>query len=220
MKRTLAIATAGLAAFVPTAAATHQPNHQPGTQGNLTIDATPDTVRFGRAVTLSGKLTGANNATRPVTIEHDPFPVDTFTPLGATTTNATGDWSFVHDSPAVNTRYRARSGGNESQIVTVGVRPAISLRLSDYTPDVGERVRFFGRLCPEHDGTRIAIQRRFGPNDWRTVRRTTLKDIAGSACSSYSRRVPVRRDGAYRVRFRGDADHVAGNSRVRRANVG
>jgi hypothetical protein len=219
MKRTLAIATAGLAAFVPAAAATHQPNHQPGAPGNLTIDATPDTVRFGRAVTLSGKLTGGNNAARPVTIEHDPFPVDTFAQLGATTTNATGDWSFVHDSPAVNTRYRARSGGNESQIVTVGVRPAIRLRVSDRTPDVGERVRFFGRLCPEHDGVRIALQRRFG-DTWRTLRRPLLKDIAGSTCSSYSKRLRVRRDGAYRTRFLGDADNVAGNSRVRRVNVG
>lgn len=219
MKRTLAIAIAGLAAFVPTAAATHQPNHQPGGPGNLTIDATPDTVRFGRAVTLSGKLTGGNNATRPVTIEHDPFPVDTFTQLGTTTTNATGDWSFAHDSPAVNTRYRARSSGNESQIVTVGVRPAIRLRVSDRTPDVGERVRFFGRLCPEHDGVRIALQRRFG-DTWRTLRRPMLKDIAGSACSSYSKRLRVRRDGAYRTRFLGDAHHVAGNSRVRRVNVG
>jgi hypothetical protein len=28
----------------------------------------------------------------------------------------------------------------------------------------------------------------------------------------------VRRSGAYRARFQGDADHAAGNSRVRRAS--
>jgi hypothetical protein len=216
MKRILLIAAAGLATFVPTAAATHQPNH--GGPGNLTIDATPTTVKFGRSVTLSGKLTGANNEARPVTIEHDPFPVDTFTEAGVTTTNATGDWTFAH-TPTVNTRYRARSGGNESQIETVFVRPAISLRLSDRTPRPGQRVRFFGRLCPEHDGVRVALQRRFG-TAWRTLRRPTLKDIAGSTCSSYSKRLRVRRDGVYRTRFLGDADHVAGNSRARRANVG
>jgi hypothetical protein len=46
-----------------------------------------------------------------------------------------------------------------------------------------------------------------------------LKDVAGSTCSSYAKRLPVRRNSAYRTRFLGDADHVAGNSRVRRAAV-
>jgi hypothetical protein len=47
----------------------------------------------------------------------------------------------------------------------------------------------------------------------------TLKDIAGSTCSSFTRRLRIRKDGAFRVRFPGDADHVAGNSRVRRLNA-
>jgi hypothetical protein len=51
------------------------------------------------------------------------------------------------------------------------------------------------------------------------VRTSTLKDVAGSTCSSFSRRLRIRRDGAFRMRFGGDADHVAGNSRVRRLNV-
>jgi hypothetical protein len=99
------------------------------------------------------------------------------------------------------------------------VRPAITLRLSDRTPRPGQRVRFSGRVCPEHDGVAIALQRRSGTT-WRTLRKPVLKDIAGSTCSSFARRLRVRRDGAYRARFLGDVDHVAGNSRVRRANVG
>jgi hypothetical protein len=169
-------------------------------------------------VTLSGKLTGQNSETRPVTIEQDPFPFDTFIPAGTATTNATGDWTIAH-SPTVNTRYRARSGGNESPVVTVLVRPAISLRASDYTPAVGQRVRFSGRLCPEHDGARVALQRRTASGDWRTIRRPLLRDIAGSTCSRFSRALRPRRDGRFRVRFGGDADHAAGNSRVRRLNV-
>ncbi len=216
LRFTLLIAIAGLLGLAVPAAADHRPGHAPG-GGNITIDATPKTVKFGGTVTLTGKLTGANNAARPVTIEHDPFPVDTFTEAGTTTTNATGDWIFGH-KPAANTRYRARSGGADSQPVDVMVRPAITLRLSDRTPARGQRIRLSGRLCPEHDTVAIALQRRFGTT-WRTVRRPVLKDVPGATCSSYSARLRVRRDSAYRARFLGDADHVAGNSRVRRARV-
>lgn len=213
---TAALAVLGIA--VPTAFADHRPGHGGGGgQGNITIAASATTIKFGRTVTLSGKLTGQNNAGRTVTIHHDPFPVDAFTDAGTATTSATGDWTFAH-KPAANTRYRARSGSAESQNQDVMVRPAITLRLSDRTPAVGQRVRFSGRLCPEHDGTAVALQRRFGKT-WRTVRTTTLKDIAGSTCSSYARRLRVRRDSAFRVRFLGDADHVPGNSRVRRADA-
>ena len=184
---------------------------------NITIAATPTTVKFGGSVTLSGRLSGSNNASRPVTIEQDPFPVDAFTNAGSVTTNATGDWTFVH-KPIANTRYRARSGSADSKTLDVMVRPAITLKLSDATPRRGQRVTFSGQLCPEHDGVVVALQRRFGKT-WRTLRSFGLKDVAGGTCSSYVKGLRVRRDSAYRVRFPGDADHVAGNSRVRRARV-
>ena len=215
MKPTFVIAVAALLGMAVPAAADHRPGHT--APRNITISATLTTVKFGGSVTLSGKLNGSNNASRTINIDQDVFPVDTFTDAGTATTNATGDWTFTH-KPTANTRYRARSGSADSQNVDVMVRPAISLRLSDRTPSPGQRVRFSGRLCPEHDGVAVALQRRFG-KVWRTLRKPVLKDIAGSTCSSYSKRLAVRRDGAYRVRFLGDADHVAGNSGVRRANV-
>lgn len=212
MKRTLFIAAAALAAVLVSTAYGAKPEPK-----NITIGATPTTVKFGGSVTLAGKLTGANNASRPVTVEQDPFPLDTFINAGNATTNATGDWSLLL-KPEKNTRYRARSGNADSKTVDVMVRPAISLKLSDRTPAAGTVVVFSGRLCPEHDGTAIALQRRFGTK-WRTLRKPVLKDIPGSTCSSYSKGLRVRRDGAYRTRFLGDTDHVAGNSRVKRANA-
>jgi hypothetical protein len=184
---------------------------------NLTIAASANTIKFGGTVTLSGKLNGSNNSGRQVTIEQDPFPIDTFTNAGTATTNATGDWSSAQ-KPTANTRYSARSGNADSKTVDVMVRPAISLKVSDRTPAAGTSVRFSGQLCPEHDGTAIALQRRFGTK-WRTLRKPVLKDLPGATCSSYSKRLRVRKDGAYRMRFLGDADHVAGNSRGRRLNV-
>jgi hypothetical protein len=211
MKRTLAIAATALVALAaPALAAKPEPK-------NLTIGATPTTIKFGGTATLAGKLNGANNANRPVTVEQDPFPLDTFTNAGSTTTNATGDW-LLGVKPTVNTRYRARSGNADSKTVDVSVRPAITLRLSDRTPARGQRVRLSGTLCPEHDGVAIALQRRT-PSGWRTVARPVLNDVVGATCSSYAKRLRVRRDSAYRARFTGDADHVAGNSRVRRAAV-
>lgn len=210
MKRTLVIAAAGLAATLVPAA-------HGQAQRTLTITATPTTVKFGGTVTLSGKLAGSKIDGRTVTVRQDPFPVDGFANAGTVTTTATGDWSLIL-KPEANTRYQARSGNAESAAVDVMVRPAISLKLSDRTPRRGQRVRFSGRLCPEHDGVAIALQRRTAKG-WRTLARPVLTDVPGTACSSYARRVRVRRDGAYRVSFPGDAEHVAGASRVRRANV-
>jgi hypothetical protein len=211
MKRTLAIAaTALVAVAAPALGAKPEPK-------NLTITGTPTTIKFGGTATLGGKLSGANNANRPVIVEQDPFPLDTFANAGTTTTNATGDW-LLGVKPTVNTRYQARSGNADSKTVDVLVRPAISLRLSDRTPARGQRVRFAGKLCPEHDGVAVALQRRTATG-WRTVAKPVLKDVAGATCSSYAKRLRVRRNSAYRTRFLGDADHVAGNSRVRRAAV-
>jgi hypothetical protein len=214
MKTMIALIASGLALVAAPAATAQKGQKQPG---NLSINASASLVKFGSPVTLSGKLSGPNPNGRNVTVEEDPFPVGDFTDLASVVTNAQGEWSFLH-RPAVNTRYRARQGGNESQIETVNVRPAISLRVSDSRPNAGQRVRFSGRLCPEHDGGSLALQRRRADGSWRTVRSMTLAADA-STCSTYSRQLRVRRDGVYRSYFRGDADHAAGPSPRRRINV-
>lgn len=212
MKRTV-ITIAAVAVLAMPAALSAQ-----GQPKNLQIGPNNAEVKFGGTVSLSGKLTGQNNSGRNVTVEKDPFPFGTFEAAGTTQTNSSGDWSFA-DKPTVNTHYRARSQDAESKTVDVNVRPAISLNLSDRTPAVRQRVRFSGRLCPEHDGTAVTLQIRVAPNQWRNLRTLVLKDIPGETCSSYARTLRPRRTRAYRVHFNGDQDHVAGNSRVRVARV-
>jgi hypothetical protein len=217
MKR-IAIAALAIAVFPIAASADHRPGHQGGGgSGNLTLAAQPATIVLGRSTTLSGKLTGSNNSGRQVTLRSDPFPFGSFDNAGTATTNAQGDYSLTQ-APSANTRYQARSGNEESAIVTVLVRPTVSLRLSDPTPARGQRVRFSGRVCPEHDGSRVALQRRTRTG-FRTVARATLRDIAGSTCSRYGRGMRVSRDGTYRAVIRGHVDHATGISRRRRANV-
>jgi hypothetical protein len=122
--------------------------------------------------------------------------------VGTTQTNASGDWTFA-DKPTVDTRYRATATPAASKTVDVNVRPAISLSLSARTPAVGQRVGFSGRLCPEHDGTAVALQRRLPNGQWQTFRTLVLKDVPGETCSSYARTLRPRRTRAYRVHFNG-----------------
>ena len=211
MKRTLVISAAALAALVaPSAQGAPAPQ-------TLSMSASAAKVKFGGSVTLSGKLAGGKFDAKNVTVRQDPFPIDGFANAGNATTNATGDWA-LGVQPTANTRYQARSGKADSPAVDVMVRPAITLKLSDRTPKRGQRVSFSGTLCPEHDGVAIALQRR-GARGWRTVAKPVLADVLGATCSSYGRSLRVRRNGAYRARFLGDADHVAGNSRARRTAV-
>ncbi len=210
----ISLGTAALAAVPLGAQAAPKPPKQPG---QLTLAAQPNPVVFGRSVTLSGKLTGPNHDGKSVNLQADPFPFESFTNVASAMTSATGDYSLTQ-KPTVNTRYQARQGGNESAIVTVLVRPAVRLRLSDSTPARGQTVRFSGRVCPEHDGTTLSIQRRFS-TAYRTVKRTTLQDVPGSPCSSYKRSFRVFRDGRYRSVIAGHADHSTGRSRSRLVDV-
>jgi hypothetical protein len=203
---------------VPAAVTAQKPPQKPPKQpSNLSLAAAPNPVKFGNRVTITGKLTGPGKAGKAVTLSEDPFAFDTFTSAATATVDTQGDYSFVR-SPTVNTRYQARQGGVESEIVTVSVSPRVSLRLSDRTPAAGKRVRFSGRVCPPHDGVSLAIQRRTAPKRWRTVARVVTAD-EGDECSTYSRRRRVRRDGVYRTFFFAAADHVAGSSRGRRIDV-
>ena len=185
--------------------------------GTLTIAADHANVKFGAGVTLSGKLGGSNVSGRSVRVQDDVYPLSSFSNAGSATTNATGDWS-LGVKPTANTRYRANAGKVDSPTVDVMVRPAITLRLSDRTPKRGKRVRFSGRLCPEHDTVAIELQRKTS-SGWKKVASPVLADVPGGTCSKYSVAKRVRRSGSYRAHFNGDVDHAAGNSPRRRATV-
>ena len=215
MKRSI-ITTAALVvlAVVAIAGAGEAAKPAPGT---LTIAASDSSVKFGAVVTLSGKLAGANVSGRTVRVQEDVYPLNSFSNAGSATTNATGDWSLAV-KPAANTRYRANVQKTDSRTIDVMVRPAITLKLSDRTPKRGQRVRFAGRLCPEHDTVAIELQRK-ASSGWKKVASPVLADIPGDTCSKYSVRKRVRRSGSYRAHFNADADHAAGNSTRRRATV-
>ncbi len=209
----IALAVTGLT-VVPIADGAKPPKQNKGK--GITIAAAPNPVVFGRAIALSGRLSGNNHAGQTVSLQSDPYPYDRFAAAASAVTGSNGDVSF-QQKPQVNTRYKLRQGPTESIVVTVLVRYRVSLGVSDSTPLAGRRVRFSGRACPTHDGAAVALQRRTSTGAWRTVRRTTLR--SASRCSTYSTRLRVRRDATYRTVVAGDAGHARGISPRRRIDV-
>ncbi|HEX2070608.1 MAG TPA: hypothetical protein VHF90_03050 [Thermoleophilaceae bacterium] len=207
------------ATCVPAAAsASHKPGHTPGPPSpgeSLTIGAEPSPVVYGGIVLISGRLTSPVRAGKSIVLESDRFPYDGFAPAGNVTTGPSGNYSFT-ERPGANVRYRVRQGNLLSPVTTVLVRIRVGMRVSDRTPERGERVRFFGRACPQHAGALVRIQLRL-PGRWTTVARTRTGEA--TRCSSYSRRLRVFADDRYRVVVAGDEDHARGISRSRFLDV-
>ena len=219
MRRSLlvVVATALLAISLPAVGnATHKPGHVPGGGGvDLSISARPTTIVFGDATVISGRLMGPGNANKAVRLRADGYPFTGDTPVASATTSSNGSYSFTQ-RPDRNTNYQVTFGAVRTERVRVNVRFRVSFRASDYTPSAGALVRFRGRACPESDGAVVSIQRKTSTGRFRTVRRTSLK--APQVCSTYSRRLRIRRDGTYRVTT-DDAARARGYSRARFLNA-
>jgi hypothetical protein len=207
----------------------------PGPALGLSLTADTPVVRYdpflsppGGVATLSGRLTGTDTGDRVIVLEQNPAPLadNQFKGTGReATTDALGNYRFTDVLVPVNTQFRAetRGGGppTTSNTTGVSVRPRVTRRVSDATPSRGERVRFRGRIWPEHDGKPVDIQRRGDDGKFHTVKRTVARDVVGQPYSRYRKRVRVRSTGVYRVVVRsGDGDHINGYSRKRTLRVG
>ena len=223
MTRSLTPLLAFGALLIPaaSAAADHRPDHNPPGGNTATtisaLDARPNPLVFGTTTDLTGRLSGDARSGVTVRLEADatrPYG-DAYTQISTATTNQAGRFAFK-PKPQVNTQYRVIA--QTSPPVTsaprlVLVRSRVGLIVSDLSPRAGSRVRFRGTVRPAHDGATAVIQRRSSTGRWVTVARTRLTDL-GTDVSRYTRSIRVRRDGSYRVKVVGDADHVNGFSRV------
>jgi hypothetical protein len=208
----------GLAlASVPAAAAQNPKNEA------VTLDAQPTILVYSGTATISGRVSGADTSAVTVRLEEDatrPYG-DSYKPSNQTTaTGSAGKYSFAV-KPLQNTQYRAvaqTSPPVTSAAKLVLVRSLVGIKVSDPTPARGELVTFSGSVFPAQDGRTVLVQKRSPAGRFVTVARTTLRD-AGTDHSTYQRRVRLFRDGAYRVKVPGDADHVNGFSTTRTLNV-
>jgi hypothetical protein len=214
--RLIVAAAVALALIV---AATSQAQ-KPPKAGSVTLKASAPLLTYSAPVTLTGKVKGAK-AGVVVSLERRAADGTAFVPAGTATTDGQGDYTFTQ-RPAQSSVFRAAAATTPpatSAEVPVAVAPLVGLKVSDSTPRKGQRVRFKGTVRPQHDGTRVAIQRKKADGTWTTVRTPLLRD-AGSTYSRYSKRFRVRRTGTYRTVIAAHADHAEGVSRERTLTVG
>jgi hypothetical protein len=216
MRIRLIFATAILALATGLAITSEGEAQKPPKPGAATLKASAAQVTFPSPVALTGKVKGGKQGI-PVALERRTADAAAFTPVGSATTDANGDFAFA-DRPAASSVYRVTAGTATSPEVAVAVAPIVGLKVSDATPRKGRRVRFHGTVRPQHDGSRVAIQRKRADGSWVTVRSPLLRD-AGSAYSRYSKRIRIRRNGTYRAVLAAHADHAEGVSRERALKV-
>lgn len=223
MNRLLVVPVAATLLIAPVAAA-QKPDKGPGAATTISaLDAKPNPVVFTAPTELSGRLAGKDSSGAVVRLEADttrPYG-DRYVEVARATSENSGRFAFTV-KPAQNTQYRAvaqTSPPVTSGARLVSVRTLVGLVVSDRTPTAGALVRFRGSVFPAKDGRTAVIQRRSSTGRFVTVARTTLQD-AGTARSTYSRRLRVRSDGVYRVKVAGDLEHVNGFSRLITIDVG
>ena len=212
------IAAAAIALLLVIAATSQA--QKPPKAGSVTLTASAASVTYSTPVTLTGKVKGAK-AGVIVSLERRAADATAFVPAGTATTDGTGSYTFTQ-RPAKSSVFRATAATTPpatSADTPVAVAPLVGLKVSDATPRKGQRVRFSGTVRPQHDGTRVAIQRKKADGTWATVKTAVLRD-AGSAFSRYSKRFRIRRTGTYRTVIAAHADHAEGVSRERALTVG
>jgi hypothetical protein len=141
----------------------------------VSLSHTAPLVVYGRSVTLSG----AAPASASVTVLAQSFGAADFTPVATVRADAGGRWSYAA-SPAIRTSYRASAASASSEPVTIGVRPAISLRVirgARFSTHVAAGKSFAGRV--------VQLQRRAGSR-WVTVRRARLDGRSSATFSAHT----------------------------------
>lgn len=195
---------------------------RPFAQTRLSARASARVVTYRRSVRVTGRLVRTDAvgvSGQPVVLQRRAWR-GSWAGVAGTVTQRTGRYRFTL-RPARSAVYRIhhpRRGvflASRSGLVRVGVRQAVTLRLSRSRVRKGATVVFSGSVRPRHPRARVVLHRRVG-NRWRTVKPTSL-----DARSGYSFRVKMRRTGwfTYRVLRPGDRDHFPGWSPSRTVQV-
>jgi hypothetical protein len=132
-----------------------------------TLAASSPAVVHGHGVTLSGSVSSKKEDER-VAVFAQRWGNTSFTSVTTVLTGPGGTWSLVV-RPTIRTTYKAIYNGFTSATVTVGVRPAVSLRTRPrlrFTTHVAGARSFAGRV--------VQLQRRLLDGRWRTIARARL----------------------------------------------
>lgn len=180
----------------------HAPQHNRG----LTIAATPNPIVSGDAVTIYGRLRGANAGGQTVALWHRIAGQRRYTVVQRVKTDANG-YYLIQRAPGVVTTNRSwfATGprGVHSRTVHERVAAAIALNAPPATAETNQPVAVSGRVSPNHAGGRVVLQSQDSVtgNGWRTV---ASARIARDSSFSISNRFRTAGDRTLRVVFRGD----------------
>jgi hypothetical protein len=180
----------------------------------VSLVATPNPVRFGRPVTLSGVLSGTNNGNREVAVQLNAFPyTHPFAQYGnPLLTLSNGAFSYTLPGLGFNSQFRVQMPnrpGVISPIVAVGVSPLVTVHVRR----LHRALRFSGSVRPALIGLVFVQKRRHG--HWANIARTAPR--GGGKRSTYKRRVRQTRGGRYRVVVVTSGQYSPGGSRTVRA---
>jgi hypothetical protein len=121
----------------------------------------------GKFVTLAGAV-ASRQAGVTVTIRAEPFGSGSLKTLGTALTGAGGVWTY-QARPKIATTYQASSSDGASAPVTIGVHPAVSLRVitkARFSTHVAAAKPFPGKI--------VQLQIRLPDGRWKTVARSRL----------------------------------------------
>jgi hypothetical protein len=155
------------------------------------LTLTTSTVQsvYGHVVTLAGVVSSRQTGAK-VTILGQGFGTASFSPIGSVLTTTGGSWTFSV-RPRVQTTYKASAPEGGSTTVTVGVRPAVSLRMI-----TGKRLTSRVVAAKSFAGKTVQLQRLLPGNHWTTLGRTRLN---GKSAAVFSQAILPRGTSLIRV---------------------
>jgi hypothetical protein len=193
----LAVVVAAFAAGGAASAAADPPTR-------VTIVAVFEPITFGENAYVNGQLVGENQGGQVVALEQAPPPYTDWAPVGQTTTDAAGYYSFkLH--PSQTMWYRTGSQGVPGdKPVQISVAPRITLKARA----VGKSsIRYSGTFGPVLEGQSVAIQKRAASGGWTTIANARLH-----GGRTFAGRLRAHRKTTLRALFATDGAHLDGFS--------
>ena|SRR5215210_6512469 len=136
---------------------------------SVTLTAQPAVVTYGSSTTLSGAVSTKQVGVK-VTVTAQPCGQSAAKTLTSLTTATQGTWTTA-TQPTVRTAYQAKAKNATSSLVTVQVRPRVTLAKAAAHR---YRVRVF---AAQSFAQRIALFQRRTASGWRTVKSVTLQNV-------------------------------------------
>jgi hypothetical protein len=181
----------------------------------FTINSSAPLVGYQQPITISGVLaqpsSTAPETNTPVTLWAWNSAQRKWTPVGDTTTDPTGSYTFAPQNPSYNTQYEVRTTlapHRHSAELFEGVQDLVSMAASATTSTVGQSITFVGTVLPDKAGHVVYLQ--LGTDgDWHRVQ-TRLVQFGSKFVFSWT----FGKAGTYQFRARvtGDSGNIGGAS--------